>query len=343
MRINYFIYNISIYTQKNSDGIKVSHQFKIYNKKSIMAPAKAQDCVKTCIQRINDKFEGLDEAFVEEFYEIMLPAVREFEAEVRRECLAQAAAGVQVEPEKPKLKRWNNYQLFGKHFREENPDKKDFSDQSAAWAKLSDEEKEEWSRKAKDLNAELLEAYRKEHGEPPKKGKKLPKNPKKTYGYRVFGNEFREKNKSKIAVKDMFSAAKKAWDKLSKKQQEKYQEQAEKLNEQYREEHEKYLAEHPEIQALIEAQAGGKRKKKEKKLRPNTVSGYRLFGVDFRKKSTAKGKEVMKEQGAAWSALNEREQKKYNDRAEKENKKIVADFVKTNPECEWVQSHPQTA
>ena len=302
-------------------------------------PASAEKCVKTCIQKIKDTFEGFDEAVVEEFYNIMIDEVRSLCEEVRRESMAAVARGVSAEPEKPKLKRVSNYTLFGQNFRKENPDIKEdmFKRIADAWRDLSSDEKEEWKRKADEVNAAEKEAYVKLHGEPPKK-QKLKHKLKRTHAFRVFTAEYRTKN-PKVDHKEVFGKASEAFKKLSAKQQQKYQDEADKLNAQYKEEHDKWLQEHPE-EAIV-AQVTGKQKK-EKKLAPKKRSGYLLFGDDWRdklNKDDLKGKDAMKAIGEAWRGLAQKDKTKYETKAKKDNEKIVADFVKTNPDCEWTRKH----
>jgi len=301
-------------------------------------PATAEKCVKTCIQKVKDTFEGFDEAVVEEFYNIMIDEVRNFGNEVRREAMASAARGA-AEPDKPRLKRVNNYTLFGNDFRANNPDIKEdmFKKIAAAWKELSDDEKAEWKSKADEVNAEAREKYVKEYGEPPKKQKKKVKA-KRTNPFQEYVSEFRTKH-PKVGHKDVFREASKLWKKLSEKQRKKYTDQAATLNEEYKAAHEQYLKDHPE--AALELAASGKQKR-EKKLAPKKRSGYLLFGADWRANDNTddlKGKEAMSALAAAWGKCSEKEKKKYRDRSTKENVKIVADFVKQNPECEWTRKH----
>ena len=304
-------------------------------------PASAEKSVKTCIQKIKDTFEGFDEAVVEEFYNILLPEVKTFGEEVRREAAAATARGISAEPEKPRLKRLSNYTLFGNEYREKNKDtlakgEDMFKKTAEAWKALSPDQKAEWKAKADVVNAAEKERYVKEHGEPPKKKKAVQKQ-KRTHAFRVFTAEFRTKN-PKTAHKDVFAAASAAYKKLTKKAQEKYEAEATKLNEQFKQEHEKYLQDHPE-EAMI---ASGKAAKKVKEPAPKKRSGYLLFGDDWRAKSNKdklKGKDAMKAIGEAWKVLAEKEKTKFATRAEKENEKIVAEFLQAQPDSKWALKH----
>jgi hypothetical protein len=305
-------------------------------------PSSAEKSVKTCIQKIKDTFEGFDEAVVEEFYNILLPEVKAFGEEVRREAMSAVARGVSAEPEKPSLKRVSNYTLFGTDFRASHTEIKAadmFNKIAEAWKALSADQKAEWKSKADAANAAEKERYVKEHGEPPKK-KKAAQKQKRTHAFRVFTAEFRTKN-PKVDHKEVFAKASAEFKKLTPKQKEKYEAEATKLNEQFKLEHEKYVAEHPEETVVAAGKAGAK-VKKERLPAPSKRSGYLLFGNEWREKLNKgglKGKEAMVAIGTAWKALAEKERTKFNSRADKENEKIVAEFVKSNPDSEWAKKH----
>lgn len=300
-----------------------------------------ESCVKNCIHEIKENFDGFSQEAVEEVYNIMIRHVRDFNKAVRREVLASAAqASVDQEPEKPPLKRLTNYTMFGMKFREDHPEIKDdmFKHIGDAWRKLSSDEKTEWKARADEENARLKEEYRKEHGEPPKRGRRK-KGPKSTNAFRVFVAEFRTKN-PKVGHRDVFGEASKVWAKLNEKKRQPYVDESVRLREQYRAEWEEQQRNNPQP-----VMVGGK-KKRVKKLRPKTKSGYILFGNYWRaneNKDGLNGKDTMTAVGAAWKALSEKEQSKYNTKATKENKEIIAQFMKTNPDSEWARSHSEAS
>lgn len=303
--------------------------------------ATAETCVKNCIQEIKETFDGFGQEAVEEVYNIMIKHVRDHDKTLRREVMAAAAqASGEQEPEKPPLKRLTNYTMFGMQFRKDHPEIKEdmFKRIGEAWKELSDDEKAEWKAKADEENARLKEEYRKEHGEPPKRGRRK-KGPKTTNPFQVFVAEFRTKN-PKVGHRDVFGEASKAWKKLNEKKRQPYVDEATRLREEYRAAWEEEQRNNPQP-----VQAGGK-KKRVKKLRPKTKSGYILFGSHWRaneNKDGLNGKESMSAVGAAWKALSDKERAKFNGDAATENKKIVSAFLKEHPESEWARAHAETS
>jgi len=299
-------------------------------------PATAEKCVKVCIQKIKETFDGFGEEAVEEFYKIMIDEVRGFGETVRKEAMASAAVGgASSEPEKPRLRRVNNYTLFGTSFRKEHPEIKEdmFKRIAEEWKTLSDSDKEGWKAKAESENTRLKEDYVKEHGEPPKK-RKSKNRPKTTNPFQEYVKEFRSKN-PKVGHKEVFREASKAWKKLNEKQKKKYVDSADTLRTEYKATWEEEQKNNPQP---VEDTVAEKGKKREQKPRPKTRSGYILFGNHWRAKlNTEKlnGKEAMSALAKAWKELSEKDQAKYNADAEKDNKKIVDAFLKENPESEW--------
>lgn len=302
-------------------------------------PATAEKCVKVCIQKIKETFDGFGEDAVEEFYKIMIDEVRSFGETVRKESMAAAAVGgAAAEPEKPRLRRVNNYTLFGTSFRKDHPEIKEdmFKEIAKAWNALSDADKEGWKTKAEAENARLKEEYVKEHGEPPKK-RKNKKGPKTTNPFQEYVKEFRSKN-PKVGHKDVFREASKSWNKLTEKQRKKYQDASDTLRTEYKAAWEKEQKENP--QPVEETTS--KAKKREQKPRPKTHSGYILFGNHWREKlNTEKlnGKAAMSALAKAWAGLADKEKAKYTTEAEKDNKKIVDAFLKEFPDSEWARKH----
>lgn len=299
-----------------------------------------ESCVKNCIQEIKETFDGFGQEAVEEVYNIMIKHVREAFKNVKREAMAAAAqASGEQEPEKPPLKRLTNYTMFGMQFRKDHPEIKEdmFKRIGEAWNGLSADERAEWKSKADEENTRLKEEYRTEHGEPPKRGRRK-RGPKTTNPFQVFVAEFRSKN-PKVGHREVFGEASKAWKKLAEKKRQPYVDEAAKLREQFRTEWEEEQKNNPQP-----AQAAGGKKKRPKKLRPKTKSGYILFGNHWRtneNKDGLNGKESMSAVGAAWKALSEKDRAKYQADADKENKQIVASFLKENPDSEWARSHAE--
>jgi len=306
-------------------------------------PATAEKCVKVCIQKIKETFDGFGEEAVDEFYKIMIDEVRNFGETVRKESMAAAAVGgAAAEPEKPRLRRVNNYTLFGTSFRKEHPEIKEdmFKRIAEAWKALSDKVKEEWKAKADAENSRLKEDYVKEHGEPPKK-RKSKNRPKTTNPFQEYVKEFRSKN-PKVGHKEVFREASKAWKKLNEKQKKKYQDTALSLRDEYKAAWEEEQKNNPQPAEDVVAE---KSKKREQKPRPKTRSGYILFGNHWREKlntNKLNGKEAMSALAAAWGALSDKEKAKYGTDAEKDNKKIIDAFVKEFPDSEWARKHTST-
>lgn len=300
--------------------------------------ASPETCVKNSIQEIKETFDGFGPEAVEEFYNIMIKHVRESFKTVRREAMSAAAQAVsEQEPEKPPLKRFTNYTMFGIQYRKDHADTKEdmFKKIGEAWAALSADEKAEWSAKATAENARLKEEYVKEHGEPPKRGRRK-KGPKRPNPFQVFVAEFRTKN-PKVGHREVFGEASKVWNKMNDKKRQPYVDEAQKLREQYQAEWEEEQKNNP--QPLL---IGGKQKKV-KKLRPKTRSGYILYGDHWRanenKDGKLNGKESMAAIAKAWGSLKEAEKAKFNKEAETKNAEIVAAFVKEHPESEWAKAH----
>lgn len=292
-------------------------------------------CVRTIIQKIKDTFDGFGDDAVEEFYNIMIGEVRALVESVRKEAMASAAQ-VSTEPEKPALKKVNNYTMFGSNFRKEHPEIKEdmFKRIADAWNLLTEAEKEEWKAKAKEENSRLRESYVAEHGDPPKKGRRKNR-PKTTNPFQEFVKEFRGKN-PKVGHRDVFREASASWNKLTEKQKSKYVEQATALRAQFSAEWEEEQLKNPQ------PVSDGGRKKRVKKLAPKRKSGYILFGAHWREKLNKEkltGKQAMSSLAEAWNALSEKDKTKYNTQANKDNDKIVKTFLKENPESDWAVKH----
>ena len=304
-------------------------------------PATAEKCVKTCIQKIKETFDGFGEDAVQEFYKIMIDEVRGFGETVRKETMASAVGGSDavVDSGKPRLRRVNNYTLFGNDYRKAHPEFKEdmFRHIADAWKASSDAVKKEWKDKADAENARLKEEYVKEHGEVPRRRKVKAAKPKTTNPFQEYVKEFRGKN-PKIGHKEVFGEASKAWKKMTDKQKKKYQDAATALREEYKTAWEEERKNNP-VPAEAEEKGTAKR---ESKPRPKTCSGYILFGNHWREKlNTTKltGKLAMAEIAKAWAALSEKEQGKFKADAEKDNKKIVDAFLKEFPDTEWSRKH----
>lgn len=310
-------------------------------------PTTAEKCVKACIQRIQKTFDGFGEDVVEEFYRILIDEVRQYGEAVCKEAMAAVATGAVAagEPEKPRLRRVNNYTLFGSDFREKHPEIKEdmFKRISEAWKELSEDAKTEWREKADAENTRLREEYVSQHGEPPKH-KKKKNRAKTTNPFQEYVKEFRQKN-PKVGHKDVFREASKAWKKLSDKQKQKYLDSAKELREEYLaawEEEQKNNPPVPDMLEMAAAALNGKTAKRKQQPRPKTRSGYILFGNHWRaemNKENLSGKNAMSALAAAWKDLSEKEKTKFNKKADAENEKIVAAFVKENPEAEWTRKH----
>jgi len=305
-------------------------------------PVSAEKTVKTIIQKIKDTFDGFGEEAVEEFYNIMIGEVRTFSETLRKETLASVAQSGGSEPEQPSLKRVTNYTMFGLNFRKENPTVKEnvFQEIAKAWKKLSADQKAEWKTKANEENAKLKEAYLEQYGELPKKNRRKNR-PKTTNPFQEYVKEFRVKN-PKVGHRDVFREASKAWGKMSDKQKKKYVEQADTLRTQYRADFEEQQRLNPQVEDV-----GGKRKKRPRKERPKTKSGYIVFGNHWRAKLNSEnltGQGAMSALADAWKKLSEKDQAKYKTQATKENEAIVSSFLKEHPESEWATKHsPQSA
>lgn len=279
--------------------------------------------------------EGADAQPLKDLFDIISRHMRDFAKAVRRETLASAAATAEAaEPEKPQVKKMTNYTLFGMDFRERNPkiaSDKMFKEIGKAWDKLSDAQKEEWKVKAKAENERLCEEYRKEHGEDPPKRVRRKKGPKTTHAFRVFVADFRKRN-PKVDHKKVFGEASKEWNKLSAAKKKPFEQEAERLREQYK-------AEWEEEQKNLPQPI---KQKKEKKLRPAVKSAYIYYQSHWRNNndtSKMNGQDAIRAVAAAWQKLPKKERTKFETQATKENARIVEEFVKANPDCEWTQNH----
>lgn len=302
-------------------------------------PATAEKCVQTILNKIKDTFEGFGDDAVEEFHNIMIVEVKSLVNDVRKETLTSVAQNNSAEPAQPRLKRVTNYTMFGVQFRKDNPDVTEnvFQEIAKAWKKCSKADKAEWKARADAENERLKEEYLEKYGELPKKNRRKNR-PKTTNPFREYVKYFRTKN-PKVGHKEVFGEASKAWKKLSEKQRQKYVDQSDELRAQWKAEWEEEQKNNPVVEEVM-----GK-KKRPRKQRPKTKSGYIMFGSYWREnlnKQKLTGQEAMSAIGKAWGALSKKEQNKYNAEASKENETIVQAFLKEHPDSEYAQNHAQS-